>query len=408
MIDPTGRLRAAARAGATTPTSRSSCSTSCSATAAHEDPAGPLAPVCAELMAGGGPQVVAYVLGTEADPQGTRGSAPSSRRPAAIVPQTNARAACAAAATRAAASRAGRGGRRERCRPVALRHLLDQAARRRGAHAGARRGAARRGCAGAGRRRSATRRPASSARCARRTRIVPGPAGARRPRGRRSPPASTCLQRGPGRRRGRRSACAARPGLHRGPGRRAGPGRRVQPVAGGPHRAPRRRLHQPGAHRLPARRDPRARRGPRRSASCGARSSLRDYGVSAASCRTASTSRGSAPADRRRAAELRAVGGRGRPAAAAGRRRDRAAQGQRHPGAGARRGCTAAPAVAPVLAVVGGHSFQDHRAYRDAVLAELPRLGLELGGDVVARRHRARRGHAVPGTRPPTRSPSRP
>jgi glycosyltransferase-like protein len=37
----------------------------------------------------------------------------------------------------------------------------------------------------------------------------------------------------------------------------------------------------------------------------------------------------------------------------------------------------------PVLAVVGGHSFQDHRAYRDAVLAELPCLGLELGVDVV-------------------------
>jgi glycosyltransferase-like protein len=37
----------------------------------------------------------------------------------------------------------------------------------------------------------------------------------------------------------------------------------------------------------------------------------------------------------------------------------------------------------PVLAVIGGHSFQDHRAYRDAVLASLPALGLELGRDVV-------------------------
>jgi glycosyltransferase-like protein len=37
----------------------------------------------------------------------------------------------------------------------------------------------------------------------------------------------------------------------------------------------------------------------------------------------------------------------------------------------------------PVLAVVGGHSFQDHRPYRDAVLAELPDLGLKLGVDVV-------------------------
>jgi glycosyltransferase-like protein len=39
--------------------------------------------------------------------------------------------------------------------------------------------------------------------------------------------------------------------------------------------------------------------------------------------------------------------------------------------------------LTPVLAVLGGHSFQDYRAYRDAVLAELPDLGLELGRDVV-------------------------
>jgi glycosyltransferase involved in cell wall biosynthesis len=37
----------------------------------------------------------------------------------------------------------------------------------------------------------------------------------------------------------------------------------------------------------------------------------------------------------------------------------------------------------PVLAVVGGHSFQDYRAYSDAVRAELPRLGLQPGRDVV-------------------------
>jgi glycosyltransferase-like protein len=35
------------------------------------------------------------------------------------------------------------------------------------------------------------------------------------------------------------------------------------------------------------------------------------------------------------------------------------------------------------LAVVGGHSFQDYAAYREAALAELPSLGLELGRDVV-------------------------
>ena len=39
--------------------------------------------------------------------------------------------------------------------------------------------------------------------------------------------------------------------------------------------------------------------------------------------------------------------------------------------------------LAPVLAVLGGHSFQDYRAYHDAVLAELPALGLQLGRDVM-------------------------
>ena len=39
--------------------------------------------------------------------------------------------------------------------------------------------------------------------------------------------------------------------------------------------------------------------------------------------------------------------------------------------------------VAPVLAVVGGHSFQDHRPYRERVLGLLPELGLTLGDDVV-------------------------
>jgi glycosyltransferase-like protein len=37
----------------------------------------------------------------------------------------------------------------------------------------------------------------------------------------------------------------------------------------------------------------------------------------------------------------------------------------------------------PGLAVVGGHSFQDYRAYRDRVLASLPGLGLALADDVI-------------------------
>jgi len=36
----------------------------------------------------------------------------------------------------------------------------------------------------------------------------------------------------------------------------------------------------------------------------------------------------------------------------------------------------------PVLAVVGGHSFQDYRAYRERVFSLLPGLGLEVGRDI--------------------------
>src|SRR5262249_52166957 len=36
----------------------------------------------------------------------------------------------------------------------------------------------------------------------------------------------------------------------------------------------------------------------------------------------------------------------------------------------------------PLLAVVGGHSFQNYRAYRDQVFSLLPKLGLEVGQDI--------------------------
>jgi glycosyltransferase-like protein len=49
----------------------------------------------------------------------------------------------------------------------------------------------------------------------------------------------------------------------------------------------------------------------------------------------------------------------------------------------------------PVLAVVGGHSFQDYRAYRDRVFSLLPELGLEVGRDI-----------ALPGTVADTELPS--
>jgi FdrA protein len=65
----------------------------------HADPAGELAPVCAEIMAGGkGPQVVAYVLGTEGDPQGFEAQRAKLRAVGCIVTETAARASLAAAA----------------------------------------------------------------------------------------------------------------------------------------------------------------------------------------------------------------------------------------------------------------------------------------------------------------------
>jgi FdrA protein len=64
----------------------------------HPDPAGALAPVLAEAMADGGPAVVAYLLGTEADPQGYSAQRRILEEIGCVVPDTNARAAHAAAA----------------------------------------------------------------------------------------------------------------------------------------------------------------------------------------------------------------------------------------------------------------------------------------------------------------------
>ncbi|HYT40639.1 MAG TPA: protein FdrA, partial [Acidimicrobiia bacterium] len=66
---------------------------------AHDDPAGRLAPVCADIRAGGrGPAVVAYVLGTDGDPQGLAGQRATLAEAGCIVPLTAGRAALAAAA----------------------------------------------------------------------------------------------------------------------------------------------------------------------------------------------------------------------------------------------------------------------------------------------------------------------
>lgn len=65
---------------------------------AHEDPAGVLAPECQALMARGGPQVVAYVLGTDADPQGLTAQRRRMVEAGCIVTATSARASSVAAA----------------------------------------------------------------------------------------------------------------------------------------------------------------------------------------------------------------------------------------------------------------------------------------------------------------------
>jgi FdrA protein len=65
----------------------------------HPDPAEVFAPVCADIRAGGrGPAVVAYVLGTDADPQVLAAQQAALAEAGCIVPPTAGRAALAAAA----------------------------------------------------------------------------------------------------------------------------------------------------------------------------------------------------------------------------------------------------------------------------------------------------------------------
>ena len=65
---------------------------------AHDDPAGELAPVCAEVSADGGPLVVVYVLGTEGDPQGFDTQRRAFTNAGCVVTETAARASLAATA----------------------------------------------------------------------------------------------------------------------------------------------------------------------------------------------------------------------------------------------------------------------------------------------------------------------
>jgi FdrA protein len=65
---------------------------------ANPNPAATLAPACAAVMADGGPQVVAYVLGTEADPQGYHAQRAALVDAGCIVTETACRASLVAAA----------------------------------------------------------------------------------------------------------------------------------------------------------------------------------------------------------------------------------------------------------------------------------------------------------------------
>jgi FdrA protein len=65
---------------------------------AHNDPAGELAPVCAEVTENGGPLVVVYVLGTAGDPQGFAAQRRAFTDAGCVVTETAARASLAAAA----------------------------------------------------------------------------------------------------------------------------------------------------------------------------------------------------------------------------------------------------------------------------------------------------------------------
>ncbi len=96
MIDPAARLDLLAEA-ATDPGVAVVILDVVLGDGSHHDPAGVLAPVAAQVVESGA-AVVAYVLGTERDPQTLSGQQQQLREAGCIVPRTSARAALAAAA----------------------------------------------------------------------------------------------------------------------------------------------------------------------------------------------------------------------------------------------------------------------------------------------------------------------
>jgi FdrA protein len=97
MIDPSGRLELLREAGKD-PAVAVVLLDVVLGYGAHDDPAGLLAPACAEVMSDGGPQVVAYVLGTDGDPQCYSAQRKALEDAGCLVPGTNAEAARVAAA----------------------------------------------------------------------------------------------------------------------------------------------------------------------------------------------------------------------------------------------------------------------------------------------------------------------
>jgi FdrA protein len=97
MIDPEARLALLEEAGAR-PDVAAILLDVVLGHGAHDDPAGTLAPACEAIAQDGGPVVVAYVLGTEGDPQALEAQRERLRRAGCIVAPTGARAALAAAA----------------------------------------------------------------------------------------------------------------------------------------------------------------------------------------------------------------------------------------------------------------------------------------------------------------------
>jgi FdrA protein len=97
MIDPEARLEVLA-AHAADPSVAAIILDVVLGHGSDDDPARTLAPACESAMADGGPQVVAYVLGTDQDPQGYQSQRERLMRAGCIVTETAARASLVAAA----------------------------------------------------------------------------------------------------------------------------------------------------------------------------------------------------------------------------------------------------------------------------------------------------------------------